>query len=93
MENIQRDPYFEKFINLTVDFIASEVREKIKEFKPVEDQKLSYTPKETAKVLGVGNNAIYNLLKDEDFPSFRINEKWFISKKGLEDWVEKQISK
>lgn len=94
MENIQRDPYFEKFINLTVDFIASEVRERIKEFKPVEeDQKLSYTPKEAAKVLGIGNNAIYTLLKEEDFPGFMIGEKYFISKKGLEDWVEKQIYK
>lgn len=94
MENIQRDPYFEKFINLTVDFISSEVKERIKEFKIVEgDQKLSYTPKEAAKALGVGNNAIYTLLKDDDFPGFRINEKWFISKKGLEDWIEKQIKK
>lgn len=91
MENMKRDPYFEKFINLTVDFIVSEVRERIKEFKPLEeDQKLSYTPKEAAKVLGIGNNAIYTLLKDDEFPSFRINDKWFIPKKGLEEWVEKQ---
>ena len=85
---------FWKVYNLTVDFIVSEVRERIKEYKIVEeDQKLSYTPKEAAKVLGIGNNAIYTLLKDETFPGFRINDKWFISKKGLEEWVEKQIKK
>lgn len=33
MGNIQRDPYFEKFINLTVDFIVSEVRERIRSTK------------------------------------------------------------
>ncbi|MGN0027592.1 helix-turn-helix domain-containing protein [uncultured Clostridium sp.] len=95
MENIQqRDPYFEKFINLTVDFIVSEVKERLKDFKPVdEEEKLSYVPKEAAKILGVGNNTIYNLLKDDDFPSFRINDKWYVSRKGLEDWVEKQTKK
>lgn len=94
MGNIQRDPYFEKFINLTVDFIVSEVKERVKEYKMVEEeQKLSYTPKEAAKVLGVGNNTIYTLLKDDTFPGFRINDKWFISKKGLEEWVEKQSKK
>ncbi|MDY4252990.1 MULTISPECIES: helix-turn-helix domain-containing protein [unclassified Clostridium] len=95
MENVQqRDPYFEKFINLTVDFIVSEVKERLKDFKPVdEEEKLSYVPKEAAKILGVGNNTIYNLLKDDDFPSFRINDKWYVSRKGLEDWVEKQTKK
>lgn len=95
MENTQRDPYFEKFINLTVDFIVSEVKDKLKDFKPgtEEEEKLSYTPREAAKKLGIGNNAIYTLLKDDDFPGFRINDKWFISKKGLEDWVEKQTKK
>lgn len=94
MENMKRDPYFEKFINLTVDFIVSEVRERIKEFKPVEEeQKLSYTPKEAAKVLGIGNNAIYTLLKDDDFPKFLIGRNIYISKKGLEEWVEKQVKK
>lgn len=91
MENTQRDPYFEKFINLTVDFIVSEVRERIKEFKPLEeDQKLSYTPKEAAKVLSIGNNAIYTLLKDDEFPKFSIGRNIYIPKKGLEEWVEKQ---
>lgn len=94
MENVQRDPYFEKFINLTVDFIVSEVRERIKDFKPVdEEEKLSYTPKEAAKKLGIGTNSIYNLLKDDDFPSFKINDTWRVSKKGLENWVEKQTKK
>lgn len=95
MENVQqRDPYFEKFINLTVDFIVSEVKERLKDFKPVEEEeKLSYVPKEAAKILGVGNNTIYNLLKEDDFPSFRINDKWYVSRKGLEDWVEKQTKK
>lgn len=94
MENL-RDPYFEKFINLTVDLITSEVKNKLKEFKPqnTEDNTLTYTPKEAAKVLGIGLNAIYELLKDDNFPSFKLSggDKWYISKKGLDEWIENQI--
>ncbi|EES48282.1 helix-turn-helix domain-containing protein [Clostridium botulinum] len=94
MEDIKRDHYFEKFINLTVDFITAEVKEKLKEFKPLEDEKLAYTPKEAAKVLGVGDNTIYKLLKEDDFPSYMVaGTKWYVSKRGLSEWVNNQISK
>mgnify|MGYP000095239982 CR=1 FL=1 len=93
MEDTNRDPYFEKFINLTVDFITSEVKSKLKDFKPVEDEKLALTPKEAAKVLGIGNNAIYKLLKEEDFPSYMVAGKYYVSKKGLDEWVQAQVSK
>ena len=89
----QRDPYFEKFINLTVDFITSEVKEKIKQIRLTDDNsKLSLTPKEAAEELGIGTNTIYNLLKDKDFPSYQVGNKWFVSRKGLEEWVENQIN-
>lgn len=93
MENL-RDPYFEKFINLTIDFITTEIKDKLKDFKPgVEEEKLTYTPKEAAKVLGIGVNAIYELVKEDDFPSFKLSDgdKWYISRKGLNEWVENQI--
>lgn len=90
MEEIKRDPYFEKFISLTVDFITTEVREKLKDFKSNDDGKLAYTPKEAAKVLGVGQNAIYKLLKEDDFPSYTVSGKYYVSKKGLEEWVQNQ---
>lgn len=92
MEEIKRDPYFEKFINLTVDFITTEVREKLKEFKlNDDDEKLAYTPREAMKKLGVGQNTMYtDLLPREDFPSYKVGDKWFVSKKGLEEWVQNQ---
>ena len=93
MEDIKRDPYFEKFINLTVDFITTEVKDKLKEFKPVESEKLALTPKEAAKLLGVGNNTMYRLLKEDDFPSYMVAGKYYISKKGLDEWVQTQVSK
>ena len=97
MENLkeyQRDPYFEKFINLTVDFITSEVKDRLKEFKPIENDTLALTPAEAAKQIGVSKTVMYNdLLKREDFPSYRLNSKYYISKKGLEEWVQAQINK
>lgn len=93
MEDIRRDPYFEKFINLTVDFITSEVKNKLKEFKPLEDEELAYTPKKAAKLLGVGNNTIYKLLKEDDFPSYMVAGKYYVSKKGLQEWIDNQVSK
>ena len=88
----QRDPYFEKFINLTVDFITSEVKDKLKQIRLTDDKsKLSLTPKEAAEELGIGTNTIYSLLKDKDFPSYQVGTKWYVSRKGLEEWIEKQI--
>lgn len=94
MEEIKRDPYFEKFINLTVDFITNEVKEKLKEFNISDnDSKLSLSPKEAAEVLGVGVNTIYKLLKEDDFPSYMVSGKYYVYKKGLEDWVLSQTKK
>lgn len=95
MENLgNKDPYFEKFINLTVDFITSEVRDKLKDFKPIsEDDKLAYTPKEAANVLNIGVNKIYTLLKEDNFPSYKIDDKWFVSRRGLSEWIDLQITK
>lgn len=94
MENLSnKDPYFEKFINLTVDFITSEVKDKLKDFKPIsEDDKLTYTPKETAKVLNIGINKLYTLLKEDNFPSYKIDDKWFVSRRGLQEWIDLQIT-
>lgn len=92
-ERDKRDPYFEKFVNLTVDFITNEVKSKLKEFKPVQDEKLTYTPKEAAKIIGVGSNTIYSLIKDDDFPSYMVAGKYYVSKQGLEKWVQAQVEK
>lgn len=93
MENIARDPYFEKFINLTVDFITAQVKDKIKEFNPNDNDILVLTPVEAAKQIGVSKTVMYNdLLKRDDFPSYRINTSWFVSRKGLQSWIDEQIN-
>ena len=94
MENITRDPYFEKFINLTVDFITAQVKDKIKEFNPVEgDGALVLTPAEAAKQLGVSKTVMYNdLIKRKDFPVYSVGSRLYVSKKGLQSWIDDQIN-
>lgn len=93
MENIARDPYFEKFINLTVDFITAQVKDKIKEFNPNDGDTLVLTPVEAAKQIGVSKTVMYNdLLKRDDFPAYKLGSKFYISKKGLENWIDEQIN-
>lgn len=44
--------------------------------------------KQMAKYLGIGVNAAYRLVHQEDFPSIRIGKRIVISKTQLDNWVE-----
>ncbi|EHN13111.1 helix-turn-helix domain-containing protein [Clostridium sporogenes] len=49
------------------------------------------TPNECMKILGIGRNRLYeDLLKREDFPSFKIGNKYFINRELLQDWANNQ---
>lgn len=49
------------------------------------------SPTEAMKVLGVGRNMMYeNLLKRDDFPKMRIQNKYFINRELLQEWANKQ---
>lgn len=51
------------------------------------------SPSEGMKVLGVGRNMIYELLKRKDFPAFQIGSKYFINRELLQNWADKQCPK
>ena len=49
------------------------------------------TPAETRTILGIGKNAMYELLAtDETFPAFRIGNKWCINADKLNEWIDEQ---
>ncbi|WP_080998184.1 helix-turn-helix domain-containing protein [Clostridium sporogenes] len=49
------------------------------------------TPNECMKILGIGRNRLYeDLLRREDFPSFKIGNKYFINRELLQDWANNQ---
>ena len=54
------------------------------------NDKLVYNVTEVAQVLNISRPTVYELLHREDFPAFRIGNRWLTSKAGLAKWVEEQ---
>lgn len=46
--------------------------------------------KEISNVLGIGLNQAYELVKKDDFPSFRIGQKYLVPKDKFEEWINAQ---
>jgi len=55
-------------------------------------QKFVLTPKEAAKILGVGENKIYQLVKTEGFPKLMIGKMYRIPMLEFEQWVKDNIT-
>lgn len=49
------------------------------------------TVDELKETLGISRTEAYELVKQDDFPSFRIGKKILISKQGLQQWISRQI--
>lgn len=49
--------------------------------------KLTYSPTETAQVLGVSKPTVYKLMARADFPSFKVGSRTLVSADGLRAWV------
>jgi len=55
------------------------------------EDKIVITPKEAMQILGVGRNTMYEvLLKDKNFPAFKIGTKFYINKDKLQEWADKK---
>lgn len=57
------------------------------------DEKITLSVSEAAAVLGVSRPTVYRLIRQSDFPVFRVGTRQLISRSGLETWVERQIKK
>ena len=51
---------------------------------------LAYNVSETGVVLGISRPMVYQLMKREDFPAFKVGSRTLISAEGLRKWVLKQ---
>ena len=47
-----------------------------------------YTPAKIREIIGCGKNAVYKLMKDENFPSVLIGKKYYVPKKEFERWYK-----
>ncbi len=55
-------------------------------------EKLAYTPKEAAALLGIGHNAIYELCHQKDFPCIRVGARLVIPADALRRWLDVQAA-
>lgn len=58
-----------------------------------ENDKIVYSIKDVQRILGLGKNNVYKLLKLPTFPTIKIGKRYLIPKKEFEEWVSKSIRK
>ena len=56
------------------------------------NERLALSVTEAAACLGVSRPTVYELLRRDDFPSFRIGTRQLISRDGLAEWVKRQAA-
>lgn len=52
--------------------------------------RLAVSPSEAARMLGVSKPKIYDLIRQEDFPAFKLGTRTLIAVDGLRQWVADQ---
>ena len=55
-------------------------------------EKLTISATELPRVLGVGRNTAYELVKRSDFPAVRIGRRIVVPVDALRKWLERQAS-
>ena len=53
-----------------------------------DDERRTYTPEEVAKMLGLHLNSVYSMLKRGALPGRKVGNKWLISKKQFDEWLD-----
>ena len=51
---------------------------------------LAVSPAECARLLGISRPKVYDLLHQNDFPSFKLGSRTLISVDGLREWIFRQ---
>ncbi|MDQ0417999.1 excisionase family DNA binding protein [Croceifilum oryzae] len=57
---------------------------------PPQDERLTYSVEQTAKILGISRSKLYDLLNRPDFPVVDIGHRKLIPKRKLEQWLDQQ---
>lgn len=59
--------------------------------KPILYEKKTYTVQEIMKILGIGKNAAYQLVRENKFKSVRIGSSIRISKQSFDQWLNDNL--
>lgn len=55
--------------------------------------KLTLSVPEAARIVGVSQSKMYEIVKVKGFPTIHIGRRLLVSTKGLERWIEEQAEK
>ena len=56
-------------------------------YKSYDELPLLLNVETVAKVLGVSDSSVYELIQEDDFPSLRIGKRIVIPKEELREWI------
>lgn len=59
-------------------------------YTPEKLDPIAISAPEAARLLDVSKPKLYELMRQEDFPSFKLGGRTLISVEGLREWVRKQ---
>ena len=65
-----------------------EVKMKQPNIKNYDDLPLFINAELLAQVFGISRASAYELMREKDFPSFRIGKRIFVTKENLISWIE-----
>jgi excisionase family DNA binding protein len=55
-------------------------------------EKIALSVADTAELLSLSPPTVYELMRREDFPAFKLGKRTLVSRQGLDEWVQKQAA-
>ena len=52
-----------------------------------------YTVNDIQRILALGKTRAYELMRSDGFPSFKLNNRLYVTKLNFEKWLDKYINK
>lgn len=52
-----------------------------------------YTVNDIQKIMSLGKTRAYELMRSDGFPSFKLNNRLYVTKQNLEKWLDKYVNK
>lgn len=59
----------------------------------MEDEQICISVDEASRIIGVGRNVMYKLIKQQGFPAVKIGRSYRVRKAGLEEWLKNHEGK
>jgi hypothetical protein len=61
--------------------------------KEQECDTIVYTVNDIRNILSLGKTKVYELMRSDGFPSFRLNNRFYVTKNNFEKWLDRYTNK